>query len=147
MQLMIERYNIREKGYHPFVIKEGWQLAKLNYTEEQHIDKIMQMDVHLETDELFIPIAGKAVLIAATINDNVPHFEVEQMKLNHIYNIPKGVWHNIAMEEGSEVFIAEKADTHISDFEHFALSNSKKEELCNLVNQQFKLMALNALEK
>ena len=137
---MVEKYNIKEKGYHPFLIKKGWQLAKLNYTEEQHIDNIMQLDVHLETDELFILIAGKAVLIAATIIDNEPHFEVEKLLLNNIYNIPKGLWHNIAMEDGSEIFIAEKANTHISDFEHFVLSESKRIELNNLVNTQLELL-------
>ena len=130
---MIEEYKTKEKGYHPFIIKDGWQLAKLNYTEEQHIDKITQLDVHLETDEVFVAIAGRAVLIAAEIVNNEPQFELEPMKINQIYNIPKGVWHNIAMEEGSEVLIAEKSNTHISDFEHFALSSSKKKELEILV--------------
>ena len=142
---MVEKYNIKEKGYHPFIIKEGWQLAKLNYTKEQHIDNIMQLDVHLKTDELFILIAGKAVLVAATIIDDEPHFEAEQLKLNHIYNIPKGIWHNIAMEEGSEIFIAEKSNTHISDFKHLVLSNSKKDELHNLVNTQLKLSIVNEI--
>lgn len=130
---MMQKYNIKEEGYHPFVIEKDWQLAKLNYMEAQRIDNIFQLDVHLETDELFIAIAGKAVLIAANIVENKPQFEILPMKVNQIYNIPKGVWHNIAMEEGSEVLIAEKANTHISDFEHFALSNAKKEELKRLV--------------
>lgn len=133
---MIEEYNIREKGYHPFLIKEGWQLAKLNYTEKQRINEITRLDVHLETDEIFVPIEGKAVLIAAVLVNNEPRFELELMKINHIYNIPKGVWHNIAMEKGSEVFIAEKSNTHISDFDHFALSNSQKDELEILVKAQ-----------
>ncbi|WP_031442315.1 hypothetical protein [Arenibacter algicola] len=130
---MIKEYKTKEKGYHPFIIEDGWQLAKLNYTEDQHIDKINQLDVHLETDEVFVAIAGKSVLIAAIIINNEPHFELEPMKINQIYNIPKGVWHNIAMEKGSEVLIAEKSNTHVADFEHFALSNSKKKELETLV--------------
>ncbi|MBD0779867.1 hypothetical protein HPE56_18880 [Maribacter sp. ANRC-HE7] len=133
---MIEAYNIKEKGYHPFIVKEGWQLARLNFTEAQHINQIIRLDVHLKTDEIFIPITGKSVLIAASMVNNEPQFETELMKINHIYNIPKGVWHNIAMEEGSEVFIAEKSNTHVSDFEYFPLSNAKKEELGILVKAQ-----------
>ena len=133
---MIEEYNIKEKGYHPFIVKKGWQLARLNYTEEQQINQITKLDVHLKTDEIFIPIAGKAVLIAASIVNNEPQFEMELMKINHIYNIPKGVWHNIAMEEGSEVFIAEKSNTHVSDFEYYDLSKEKIEELGRMVKAQ-----------
>lgn len=133
---MVEQFKIKEKGYHPFIIKKGWQLAKLNYTQEQLPDNLFQLDVHWETDELFIAIAGKAVLIAAMIVDDEPHFEIEPMVIDQIYNIPKGVWHNIAMEEGSEVFIAEKANTHLSDFEHFPLSEDKKVELLSLVKAQ-----------
>ena len=40
---------------------------------------------------------------------------------NMIYNIPKNSWHNIAMEEGSEVLLVEKSNTHLSDFDHFNL--------------------------
>lgn len=130
---MVEEFTINEEGYHPFVIRKGWQLAKLNYTKEQHISQITRLDVHLETDELFVAIAGKAVLIAAEIVDNKVEFEIEPMKIDQIYNIPQGVWHNIAMEEGSEVFIAEKANTHISDFEHFPLDAGQIEELQVLV--------------
>ncbi|SHJ08385.1 hypothetical protein [Pseudozobellia thermophila] len=133
---MVEEFTINEEGYHPFIIKKGWQLAKLNYTKEQHISQITQLDVHLKTDEIFVAITGKAVLIAAEIIENEPKFEIELMKVNQIYNIPKGVWHNIAMEEGSEVFIAEKADTHVSDFEHFPLDNDKIEELRILVSSE-----------
>lgn len=134
---MIESFSIKENGYHPFLIREGWQMAQLNYTEEQHIDQITNLDVHLKTDEVFVPMEGNAILIVAAIVNNEPVFEVEYMMLNKVYNIPKDVWHNIAMEPESEVLIAEKANTHISDFEHLELSNSKQEELKIMVNTLF----------
>lgn len=134
---MIESFAIKEKGYHPFLIREGWQLAQLNYTEAQHIDQITRLDVHLKTDEIFVPITGKAILIVASIQNDEPVFEIEFMELNKVYNIPKDVWHNIAMEPGSEVLIAEKSDTHVSDFEHLELSRNKQEELRNMVNRLF----------
>ena len=48
---MIETYQIKENGYHPFLIREGWQVAQLNYMPEQHIDNITRLDVHHLTDE------------------------------------------------------------------------------------------------
>ena len=134
---MVESFNIKEHGYHPFLIKDGWQMAQLNYTEDQHIDQITKLDVHLKTDEVFVSLEGNAVLIAATVINGEPTFEAEYMLPNIVYNIPKDRWHNIAMEPGSEVLIVEKSNTHISDFEFFPLSEKKQQELKSMVNALF----------
>ena len=97
-------------------------MAQLNYIESQHIDQITHLDAHLLTDEVFVVIKGKVVLIGASIHDGDVIFEAELLHPNIIYNIPRGRWHNIAMEEGSEVLIAEKSDTHLYDVEQFQLN-------------------------
>ncbi|GAA4964058.1 hypothetical protein [Algibacter aquimarinus] len=134
---MIETYKIEGDGYHPFLIREGWQVAQLNYQEEQHIDNIKKLDVHLETDEVFVLTKGNSVLIAAKIEDGEPVFELQLMEQQKVYNIPQDMWHNIAMEEGSEVIIIEKSNTHISDFEFFELSKEKQIELKEKVKTLF----------
>lgn len=126
---MIETYQIKENGYHPFLIREGWQVAQLNYMPEQHIDNITRLDVHHLTDEAFILLKGSAVLIAATIINGEVDFEMELMRANVTYNIPEGAWHNIAMTEGCETIIVEKSNTHVSDFEHFELNEAQINEL------------------
>ncbi|MEM9822271.1 MAG: hypothetical protein AAF985_14405 [Bacteroidota bacterium] len=131
----IESFNISSEGYYPFLIRNGWQLAQLNYTPAQAIDQITRLDIHHQTDEVFVALTGKAVLIAASIIAGVPHFELEYLQHNKIYNIPKKVWHNIAMEPGSKVLIAEKSNTHVSDFEFFDLSSEKQQELKEKVTQ------------
>ncbi|BFP42515.1 hypothetical protein FGF1_33600 [Flavobacteriaceae bacterium GF1] len=144
---MIETFNIMEKGYHPFLIREGWQLAQLNFMEEQHIDRIAKLDVHLKTDEVFVALEGDAVLIAAILVNGEPEFELELMEHNKLYNVPKNTWHNIAMREGSQVLIAEKADTHLSDFEFYQLTQHKRMELKNKVNALFDLAGQKPLVK
>lgn len=134
---MIESYKIKENGYHPFLIREGWQVAQLNYMPEQHIDNIKRLDVHHLTDEVFILLKGYAILIAANINGDRITFELELMKPNITYNIPKGTWHNIAMNEGCETIIVEKSNTHVSDFEHFELDKEHRDEMRNKVYALF----------
>lgn len=134
---MIESYKIKENGYHPFLIRDGWQVAQLNYMPEQEIDNIKRLDVHHLTDEVFILIKGNAVLIGATINAGEVTFKLILMKPNVTYNIPQGTWHNIAMTEGCETIIVEKSNTHISDFEHFELSEVHIKELRNKVGLLF----------
>lgn len=134
---MIESYRIMENGYHPFLIRDGWQVAQLNYMPEQDIENINRMDIHHLTDEVFILLKGNAVLISATIDAGAATFELILMKPNITYNIPQGTWHNIAMTEGCETIIVEKSNTHISDFEHFELNEVYIQELKNKVNALF----------
>ena len=130
---LIEQYQISDNGYHPFLIRDGWQVAQLNYMPEQEIGNIEKLDIHHLTDEVFILLKGKAVLIGAKINGNNVDFEVELMKPIITYNIPVGTWHNIAMSKDCEIIIVEKSNTHEGDFEFFQLSQEKKKEMETLV--------------
>lgn len=125
----IESYEVLEDGFHPFLIRDTWQVAQLNYIEDQNIKNINKIDIHYQTDEVFVLLKGKAVLIAVIFDDDTPLFEVELMKQNRIYNIPKNMWHNIAMEEGSKVLIVEKSNTHLSDFDYFNLDSRQITEM------------------
>lgn len=135
----IEEYQINDYGYHPFFIRDGWQVAQLNYMPEQEIGNIEKLDIHRSTDEVFILLRGKAVLIWADLKDNDIRFEAELMKPNITYSIPMGTWHNIALRKGCEIIIVEKSDTHIADYEYFPLSKDKQEELEGMVNPLFNL--------
>ena len=134
---LIEKYRNTDKGYHPFLIRPGWQIAQLNYTEEQHIDNIRRLDVHRQTDEAFWLQKGKVVLITAELDDKEFSFSAELMYPGTIYNIPKNTLHNIAMTPGSEVIIVEKSNTHLDDFEFNYLNDSQCLKLKEAVLKAF----------
>jgi len=132
---LIEKYQITDNGYHPFLIRDGWQVAQLNYMPEQEIVNIDKLDIHHLTDEVFILLKGKAVLIGATIHGDDVKFEVALMQPHITYNIPVDTWHNIAMSKDCEIIIIEKSKTHEGDFEFFPLSEEKKKEMEILVKK------------
>jgi len=134
---LIEQYQISDNGYHPFLIRDGWQVAQLNYIPEQEIGNIEKLDIHHLTDEVFILLKGNAVLIGAEINGNDVDFKVELMLPHITYNIPVNTWHNIAMSQDCEIIIVEKSNTHKGDFEFFPLSKEKKQEMEALVRAAF----------
>ena len=134
---LIEQYQISDNGYHPFLIRDGWQVAQLNYIPEQEIGNIEKLDIHHLTDEVFILLKGNAVLIGAEINGNDVDFKVELMLPHITYNIPVNTWHNIAMSQDCEIIIVEKSNTHEGDFEFFPLSKEKKQEMEALVRAAF----------
>ena len=135
---LIESYEVLEDGFHPFLIRDDWQVAQLNYIEDQDIKNISKIDIHYQTDEVFVLLGGKAVLIAVVFDHDIPIFEVELMKKNITYNIPKNMWHNIAMQEGSQVLIVEKSNTHLSDFGYFNLDSKQRKALKYKVEQLLK---------
>jgi len=126
---MIEEYAYDGQGYNPYLIKDGWQVAQLNYTQKQGFDDIEKIDIHFKTDEAFFLIKGEALLIAADKVGDEVSFYMKKMEKNVVYNIPKMTWHNIAMSEDAQVIIVENAETHLSDFDFYYLNAEQRNEM------------------
>ncbi len=85
---------------------DGWRVGVVNFTEKISIEKSpSKIERHLETDEVFIPVKGKAVLY---IGKQLDKYE---MNIGKIYNVPSNVWHAILIEKDAKVFVVENADT------------------------------------
>ena len=130
---LIESYRFDAQGYDPTFISDGWQVAFLNYAPAEALESIVKLDIHFLTDEVFVLLEGRAVLIAATIGDTIT-YDLADMVPGVIYNIPKNTWHKIAMYEGSKVCVVEKSNTHVSDFEFHDLSAKEQKDLQDAVN-------------
>ena len=130
---LIEEYRHDSQGYDPTFISERWQVAFLNYAPAEALESIVKLDIHFRTDEVFVLLEGRAVLIAATIAESIT-YDLVDMKPGIIYNIPKNTWHKIAMYEGSKVCIIEKDNTHVSDFAFHNLSAREQKDLQQAVN-------------
>lgn len=130
---MIERYWDGEQGYHPFLIREGWQVAQLNYLPGYGMDEIRMVEAHNRTDEVFVLLQGKAVLIAATEQEGKLRFETVGMEKGITYNIPAGMWHNIAMDVEAKMIIVERSDTHKTDCVYRDLTEGQHRELADLI--------------
>jgi len=126
---IIETYHHDKDGYNPFFIRAHWQVAQLNYMQEQGLDAIAKMDMHLDTDEVFVLTKGAAVLIAGRETENEMQFEAVKMRPGMVYNIPAKAWHNIAMDKEASVIIVEKSNTHLGDFICRPLNGNEQEKL------------------
>ena len=91
------------KDYKPAMVFESWRVAFLNYGES--FDKIMKLERHMVTDEVFMLLEGEATLIIGLEKTAVP------MEKHKIYNVRKGIWHNIKVSEDAKVFIVENDNT------------------------------------
>ena len=79
--------------------------------------------------------------MAADINGDQLKVELVEMDQGVNYNIPKNVWHNIALLENTRVLIIENENTHLGDYEFFHLSEVQILKLHHDVN----LLLMNKL--
>lgn len=94
-------------------IVEGreYTILLLNYLPRLSPDKITDMQRHLETDESFILLQGKAVLFAAEGAEKPGDLEHYVMKPGVIYTVPKNIWHTQAMTEDAKILLVENSGT------------------------------------
>lgn len=134
---MIEKLNFTGENYKPVLITDKWQVAYLNTCPEYELESIKKMDVHHNTDEAFVLLEGRAVLIAAEIVSNDIVFELVDMEHGVTYNIPRGRWHNIVLLKNTRVYLIEDANTHLGDFEFYHLTEEQTQQLHNEVKDLF----------
>jgi len=125
----IETYFHAGPGYEPLLIREGWQVAQLNFAPELAAREIRRLERHVETDEVFLLVRGGSQLISARETPGALEFEVHPMAVGLTYNVPAGAWHAIAMQPGDQVAIVERAQTHLRDVEYRDLTQREYGEL------------------
>lgn len=108
------------QGYSSLISFRGWRVAMVNYFDKLDADKICKRERHLETDEVFVLLQGNATL----------HIGIEMkkyvMEIGKLYNVKKGQWHCITMEEGAKVVVIESDDTDDTNTERFFWNEDKR---------------------
>ena len=123
--MSIEEYFHAGPGYNPFLCRQDWQVAQLNFLPLFSAPNIRRVERHAATDEAFILVRGASVLVAANELPDGLVFEAHAMKAGVTYNIPLGVWHTIAMQPDDLVIVVEKAATHLNDVTYRNLSEAE----------------------
>lgn len=131
----LEELCYKGAGYKPLVLTENWQVAQLNYAEEQEACALEKLDQHDFTDETFTLVNGRALLI--TYESETGNYALTPLKRGSTYNVPAMVWHNIVMEEGSSVMITEGRDAHLKGFAQIPMPQAVKQALSAYVQKHW----------
>ena len=132
---LIESYHLIEEGYHPVLVRDSWQVAKLNYSVEYHIDHFKKLVIHQKSDKALSLLEGSAMLIVGFDIDR-SEVEIVQMKRGTSYNIPKNTAYAIVLEEGSQLFIVEQPNTYLDDVLECDLSQVQIKEIRQKINSK-----------
>ncbi len=109
---MIDVIEAKHEGYMTKHIYDTWRVGLI--TPAERFEKITYLERHNETDEIFILLKGKAVLICKDC-EGLHTIELESGKL---YCVPKACWHNIRIYEDTVIAVVENADTSKENTEY-----------------------------
>lgn len=105
------------EGYSRVVEFESWTAAIINPSECFTKENFVRMERHNATDEVFILTQGSARLVVGE-PDN-PQF-VEMEKYTY-YNVKKGAWHHIIVDDCAKIVIAENSGTGMANSEYHSI--------------------------
>ena len=137
---IIQIREYRGEGYQPLIYFAGWRVAVLNYLDSIHPTRISDMERHLETDEAFILLRGKAVLIVGGNGRQAVDLIPCEMVSEKVYNVRAGVWHTVLLSPDASVLIVENSDTGEGNSEKCNLDDDLRKQIVEFARKySFKL--------
>lgn len=107
----IETLRYDEKGYKSLVFFENWRVALMNDGPKTNLEGLSYFQKHDETDEVFVLLEGRCVLLMAGFGENPGEISAVDMEPGSMYNVKKGAWHTHYFAPNTKVVIVENADT------------------------------------
>lgn len=126
----IETLRYDENGYKSLVFFENWRVALMNDGPKTTLEGLSYFQKHDETDEVFVLLEGRCVLLMAGFGENPGEISAVDMEPGSMYNVKKGAWHTHYFAPNTKVVIVENADT--------VLKNSP---ISNITDKQRKIIA------
>ena len=97
----------------------------LNFLPRLVPEKTTSMQKHTETDECFVLLEGKAMLVLADGEDAPDQIQAVKLRKKTIYNVPIGVWHTPIMSEDAKILWVENNHTVESNSPRPSLSEEQ----------------------
>ncbi len=102
-----------EPGYKPLLVSDGdWMMALMNGTPTSW-EVPAEIEQHPRTDELFVLLTGRAVLITAASGEQPGKVEWLEMQPRTLYNVKAGTWHATPMAPDAQFLIIERTGTNV----------------------------------
>jgi len=99
------------EGYLPLVDFGSWRVAFLRYLDGLQPDRIDQMERHNQTDEVFVLLAGQAVLFMGEGKDGVEQVYPQEMEPGKVYNVKQFAWHTVVLSLDATILLVENCNT------------------------------------
>jgi len=133
---LLEIRNYEGDGYKPLIDFGEWRVAILRYLDDIQPDCIDSMERHTETDEVFVLLHGRGVLIVGGNGTQVDGVYPHAMESGKIYNVKKYAWHTILLNREASVLIVENENTGSQNSEFASLSEEHKGQIMKIARRE-----------
>jgi hypothetical protein len=121
--------------YKPLIDYRTWRVALMNYTPDLLPERIHKMQKHIETDEVFVLLAGHCILFLGEGEESISQIHAVDMQLFKLYNVKCGVWHSHTFSRDAKVLIVENRDTVDANSPFIELGVSHRKEIVRLTKE------------
>ena len=122
----------RGEGYKPLVDYGEWRVAILNYIDELLPERLVDMQRHDETDEVFVLLQGRCILFLGAGEEVVEEIFAHDLEPLKLYNVKKSAWHTHTLSQDAVVLIVENMDTTLENSPKFLLSAEQCRKIIDL---------------
>jgi ureidoglycolate hydrolase len=119
-------------SYQPLVDFGAWRVAMLRYLDGIHPENNHRLERHIETDEIFVLLKGKGVLIIGGNDGQVSEIFPQVMEAGKIYNVCRNTWHTILLSREASVLIVENQDTSEANSEYLTVAAELRQQIVEI---------------
>jgi ureidoglycolate hydrolase len=123
-------------GYQPVIDFGAWRVAILNYIDEIHPERIVFVERHNETDEVFVMLKGQGVLFLGEGEVQVEKIYPQVMEPGKMYNVKRSVWHTIVLSRDGSVLIVENRNTSEENSDYAPLNSEQRDLIVEIARQE-----------
>lgn len=98
-------------GYQPVVDFGAWRVAVLRFHPELLPENLAHMQRHDETDEVFVLLEGRCILLIGEGQEAVDTIYAADMQPFQVYTVKRSCWHSHTLSEDAHLLIVENRDT------------------------------------
>lgn len=130
--LQIKEYD--GEGYLPLIDFGAWRVAYLRFIDELIPENIHRLERHVETDEVFVLLAGQAVLFLGEGEQDIELLHHQVMESGKLYNVKRNAWHACALSRDATILLVENRNTDIENTDYVELSSKQQQSLVEISN-------------
>ena len=121
------------EGFNALVRFEGWRIAMNRCVKEAVIGENLKMGQHLCTDEVFVLLSGEATMLIADGDEQPEKLHAIKMVPHRLYNVRKGVFHQLIPQLGAHLLIVENDNTSPENSRNVGVSKQQLAEIIELL--------------
>ena len=121
-ETLLEIREFKGIGYKPLIDFGTWRVAVLRYIDELIPAEIARVERHNETDEVFVLLAGQAILFMGEGDPDVTALHPLVMEPEKFYNVKRGAWHCVVLSGDASILLVENRDTGTANTDYAPLN-------------------------